>query len=36
MTKKTLLLSAVAGLAFIGAALAQAVNVVPQVGQEAF
>jgi len=32
MTKKTLLLSAVAGLAFIGAALAQSVNTVPQVG----
>jgi len=32
MHKKTLLLSAVAGLAFIGAALAQSVNTVPQVG----
>lgn len=32
MSKK-LILSAVAGLAFTGAALAQAVNVVPQVGQ---
>ena len=32
MTKKSLLLSAVAGLAFIGAAFAQSVNTVPQVG----
>ena len=30
MTKKSLLLSAVAGLAFIGAVLAQSVNTVPE------